>query len=176
MIRLLSTKKVLLLLPLIWMGTFSEALTSTYAVTYFTVRSRALGSFLSAVVAALANYALGYFIDYKKLTLNKRAKVVFIGVYLVLQSTWWALAIWLMHKYHVADPKPVFDWESPVSMIFRKREIIEMRSRTSSNTDRASSRTFYSQGFGRAFFLYLMLQMGFNMMWVFLFQVFGIRV
>lgn len=115
MFKLLCNQKILFLLPLIWMGTFSEALTSTYAVTYFSVRSRALGSLLSAVVSALANYLLGLFIDTKKLNLNQRAKIIFFGVYVVLQGTWWGLSIWLMNKYHETDPKPSFDWETPVS-------------------------------------------------------------
>ena len=55
--RALFRKRMLLLLPLIWQTTFSEAILSTYIAKNFTVRSRALGSLLSAIVASLANCA-----------------------------------------------------------------------------------------------------------------------
>ena len=55
--RALFRKRMHLLLPLIWQTTFSEAILSTYIAKNFTVRSRALGSLLSAIVASLANCA-----------------------------------------------------------------------------------------------------------------------
>ncbi|KAJ1035878.1 hypothetical protein NDA13_000536 [Ustilago tritici] len=124
--------QVLLLLPVIWQSTWSEALIGTYAVNYFTVRSRALGSLLSAVLASLSNYALGFFLDWKKPTVNSRAKTSFIAIY-TLQAAWWAWAIYIMHKYHTTSPKPSFDWTT--------------------------------SGWGSGFFLYLALQVGFNMMY-----------
>ncbi|KAJ1018134.1 hypothetical protein NDA16_005000 [Ustilago loliicola] len=109
--KTITKPQVLLLLPIIWQSTWSEALIGTYAVNYFTVRSRALGSLLSAVVASLANYALGFFLDWKKPTVNSRAKSSFVFVY-TLQAAWWAWAIYIMHKYHTTTPKPSFDWTS----------------------------------------------------------------
>lgn len=128
----LTKPQVLLLLPAIWQSTWSEAVIGTYAVNYFTVRSRALGSLLSAVLASLFNYALAFFLDWKKPTINSRAKSCFIFVY-GIQAAWWAWAIYIMHKYHVTTPKPLFDWTS--------------------------------SGWGSGFFLYLALQVGFNMMY-----------
>ncbi len=109
--KLITKPQVLLLLPLIWQSTWSEALIGTYAVNYYTVRSRALGSLLSAICASIANYLLGFFLDWKKPSVNKRAKTAFIVVY-TLQAGWWAWAIYIMNKYHNTVPKPTFDWTS----------------------------------------------------------------
>lgn len=110
--KTITKPQVLLLLPAIWQSTWSEALIGTYAVNYFTVRSRALGSLLSAIVASLANYALGFFLDWKKPTLNARARYSFVVVY-GLQAAWWAWAIYIMNKYHNTTPKPTYDWDTP---------------------------------------------------------------
>ncbi|SNX87572.1 related to DUF895 domain membrane protein [Melanopsichium pennsylvanicum] len=104
--------QVLMLLPIIWQSTWSEALIGTYAANYFTVRSRALGSLLSAITASLSNYILGFFLDWKKPTINTRAKSSFIVIY-TLQAAWWAWAIYIMHEYHTTVPKPTFDWTTP---------------------------------------------------------------
>ncbi|TKY90337.1 hypothetical protein EX895_000335 [Sporisorium graminicola] len=109
--KTLTKREVLLLLPLIWQSTWSEALIGTYAVNYFTVRSRALGSLLSAICASLANYLLGFWLDWKKPAVNTRARWSF-GVIYTLQGAWWAWAIYIMHKYHTTTPKPTFDWTS----------------------------------------------------------------
>ncbi|SJX65446.1 uncharacterized protein SRS1_15716 [Sporisorium reilianum f. sp. reilianum] len=110
--KTLTRPRVLLLLPLIWQSTWSEALIGTYAVDYFTVRSRALGSLLSAVCASLANYMLGFWLDWKRPSVNTRARWSF-GVIYTLQAAWWAWAIYIMHEYHTTTPKPTLDWSSP---------------------------------------------------------------
>ena len=110
--KTITKPQVLLLLPIIWQSTWSEALIGTYAVNYFTVRSRALGSLLAAVTASLSNYILGFFLDYKKPTINFRAKTSFIIIY-TLQAAWWSWAIYIMNKYHNTTPKPSLDWTSP---------------------------------------------------------------
>lgn len=112
MCKTITKPQVLLLLPIIWQSTWSEALIGTYAVNYFTVRSRALGSLLSAITASLSNYILGFFLDWKKPSINTRAKSSFIVIY-GLQAGWWAWAIYIMHKYHNTTPKPTFDWTTP---------------------------------------------------------------
>ena len=103
MVQILKTKKVLLLLPLIWQGTFSEALVGTYAAAHFTVRSRALGSLLSAIVAAMACYILGYLLDNQRWSINRRGKGAFLAIY-AMQLAWWAWAIYTMNKYHKEQP------------------------------------------------------------------------
>ncbi|EAU39448.1 conserved hypothetical protein [Aspergillus terreus NIH2624] len=49
--RLLRSRSILLLTPLFWYFGWIQAYPGTYLATYFTVRSRALGSFMQAVVA-----------------------------------------------------------------------------------------------------------------------------
>ncbi|PWN50005.1 hypothetical protein IE53DRAFT_115471 [Violaceomyces palustris] len=132
MLKLLASPNVLLLLPMIWQTTWSEALIGTYATNYFTVRSRALGSLLSAICASIANYLIGFFLDWKKPSMNLRGKWAFIVVY-ALQGGYWIWAIYIMNEFHNAATKPVLDWTS--------------------------------DGYGRAFALYIMLQVGFNMMY-----------
>lgn len=96
---------------MIWQTTFSESLTGTYAATYFTVRSRALGSFLSAVVASLGNYALGFFLDSKRLSVNKRCKSAFLFVY-ACQGGWWIFSLVVLNRLHENKPAEPFDWAS----------------------------------------------------------------
>ncbi|GAC98435.1 hypothetical protein PHSY_006029 [Pseudozyma hubeiensis SY62] len=110
--KTITKPTVLLLLPIIWQSTWSEALIGTYAVNYFTVRSRALGSLLSAITASISNYLLGFFLDWKKPTVNTRAKYAFLFIYSI-QAAWWAWAIYIMNKYHNTTPKPTFDWTTP---------------------------------------------------------------
>lgn len=129
MYKILKTKKILLLLPLIWQGTFSESLIGTYAADNFTVRSRALGSLLSAIVAALSCYILGFFLDAQRWSINFRGKTAFITIY-VLQLSWWAWAIYTMNKYHYL--RPTLD--------------------------------FGQDEWSRGFAVYVMLQIGFNLM------------
>lgn len=101
--KILTSKKVLLFLPMFWNTPFSEALIGTYAAENFSVRSRALGSLLSAVVAAMSCYILGYLLDIKRWTLNSRARYGFFFVYLT-QFAWWGWAIYTMNKYHKLKP------------------------------------------------------------------------
>ncbi|CAO1613788.1 unnamed protein product [Sympodiomycopsis kandeliae] len=107
--RLLCRKEVYLILPLIWTATFSESLTSTYNVTYFTVRSRALGGFLSAILAMIANYILGFYLDWQKFSINTRGKSAFITVYTLVGATWIA-AIVAMNWLHRHPPAEPLDW------------------------------------------------------------------
>lgn len=108
MIKLLGTSQVLLILPYMWQGTFSEALIGTYAVSHFTVRSRALGSFLSAIIASLGCIVLGFYLDNKKVSINMRGRTAFAAV-CSMQAGWWVFAIVIMNRFH--KEKPTLDWE-----------------------------------------------------------------
>lgn len=128
--KAITKPQVLLLLPMIWQTTWSEALIGTYAVDYFSVRSRALGSLLSAICASIANYLVGFFLDWKKPSMNARGKWAFIVIY-ALQGGYWIWAIYIMNEFHYT--KPTLDWTS--------------------------------DGYGRAFGVYIFLQIGFNTMY-----------
>ncbi|KAJ5969060.1 Major facilitator superfamily domain general substrate transporter [Penicillium viridicatum] len=58
--RLARSRSILLLVPLFW---YLGGYPGTYLATYFTVRARALGSFMSAVVGTLATWLGGSLVD-----------------------------------------------------------------------------------------------------------------
>ncbi|KAF1970341.1 hypothetical protein BU23DRAFT_570747 [Bimuria novae-zelandiae CBS 107.79] len=60
---LIWSKPILLLTPLFWYYGWIQAYPGTYLTTYFTVRSRALGSFMSAVVGSCATWLGGSLVD-----------------------------------------------------------------------------------------------------------------
>ncbi len=108
MLKCLVRPQVLLLLPMIWNSTWSEAVVGTYNAKYFSVRSRALGSFLAAVVAIIANYLLGFLLDYRKLTINARARLSYAIVF-GYAGIVWAFSIAQMNYLHRRDGA-VLDW------------------------------------------------------------------
>lgn len=105
--RLFITRDFLLIVPLIGQAVYTEAVMFTFQSLWFSVRARALGSFLSAIVAMLAGNLLGAFLDYKRISLGGRARNAFI-VLMVLQGVWWTWATILVTNYH--KTQPTFDW------------------------------------------------------------------
>ncbi|GJN85453.1 hypothetical protein PLIIFM63780_009020 [Purpureocillium lilacinum] len=59
----IRSRSILLLTPLFWYFGWIQAYPGTYLATYFTVRSRALGSFMSAIVGTLATWLGGSLVD-----------------------------------------------------------------------------------------------------------------
>jgi MFS family permease len=57
------SKQVLLLSPLFWYFGWCQAYPGTYLETYFTVRSRALGSLLFAITLTLGTWLIGLVVD-----------------------------------------------------------------------------------------------------------------
>ena len=105
--KLFFSKEFLLIVPLIGQGVYSEAVMFTYESLWFSVRARALGSFLSGIVAAIAGNLLGAFLDRKKLSLKIRATASFYVV-LGLQGAWWIWATILVTEFQ--RTKPTYDW------------------------------------------------------------------
>ncbi|KAH9836790.1 DUF895 domain membrane protein [Rhodofomes roseus] len=108
--RLFCTKNFLLIAPLIVQAVYSEAVVYTYQSLWFTVRVRALGSFLSGIVAMIAGNLLGAFLDYKKLKLYTRARWAFFVVF-GLQGMWWLWATVLVTEFR--RTQPTYDWVDP---------------------------------------------------------------
>ena len=106
-LKTFTQREVYMLIPMFWQSTFIESMINTYIGNNFTVRSRALGSLLSAVVASLANYATGAFLDWKGVTVNFRARLTFIVMY-ALQLGWYTFAIVIMNRLE-GRHKPI-DW------------------------------------------------------------------
>ncbi|KAG0649488.1 unc93 1 [Hyphodiscus hymeniophilus] len=105
--KLFISRNFLLIVPLIAQGVYSEAVMFTFESLWLSVRARALGSFLSGVVAIIAGNLLGAFLDRKKVALKTGARCAFITV-LGLQGCWWIWATILVTDYHKS--KPTYDW------------------------------------------------------------------
>ncbi|KAJ5385034.1 Major facilitator superfamily domain general substrate transporter [Penicillium concentricum] len=104
----LSNKYMLLLIPVFLAGQFGVTYQGNYLTTYFTVRSRALASFLTAVVGATANVVTGIFLDLKFFSRGTRSKIVYIFVLVFITAAWTWNAITETKLSRMAEP-PAFD-------------------------------------------------------------------
>lgn len=86
--KLFFSRKFLLIVPLIGQAVYTEAVMFTFESLWFSVRARALGSFLSGIVAMIGGNLLGIFLDRNKIALRSRARGAFV-VILALQGAWW---------------------------------------------------------------------------------------
>ena len=108
--NLFFSKEFLLIVPLIGQGVYTEAVMFTYESLWFSVRARALGSFLSGIVAIVAGNLLGAFLDRQNLALKARARGSFFTV-LGLQGAWWIWATVLVTNFRRINP--TYDWVDP---------------------------------------------------------------
>jgi MFS family permease len=108
MTRLLVSRNFLLITPLIWQATFAEAVFFTYNSMWFSVRARALGSFVSGIMAIIAGNLLGAFLD-STIALKLRSRAGF-AVILALQGGWWLWGTIIVTDFHSRETSPVFDW------------------------------------------------------------------
>lgn len=106
--QLVTSKSILLLIPLFWYFGWIQAYPGTYLATYFTVWSRVLSSFLSAVVGTLATWLAGVLVDLPwTKSRQKRAITTYIFIALLNSGTWiWA--VYIQNEYQ--HTKPVLDW------------------------------------------------------------------
>lgn len=105
--KLFFSRDFLLIVPLIGQGVYTEAVMFTFESLWFSVRARALGSFLSGIVAIVAGNVLGAFLDRTKWSLKGRARGAFF-VILGLQGAWWIWATILVTDFHRTSP--TYDW------------------------------------------------------------------
>lgn len=77
---------------------------------WFSVRARALGSFLSGIVAVICGNLLGAYIDRSSIPLRVRARSTF-WLLVVLQGAFWLWATVLVTEFRVSQP--TYDWTSP---------------------------------------------------------------
>ena len=106
--RLAWSKPILFLTPLFWYNGWAQAYPGTYLESYFNIRSRALASFMSAVVDTLATWLCGSLVDISwTASLQKRAIVTFILTVFVTSAAWiWAVIIQNEYRH----TKPELDW------------------------------------------------------------------
>ncbi|KAF6840583.1 duf895 domain membrane protein [Colletotrichum musicola] len=106
--KLLKSRSILLLTPLFWYFGWIQAYPGTYLATYFTVRSRALGSFMSAAVGTLATWLGGLLVD---LPWTKSRQTRAVSTYILiasLNSATWIWAVIIQNEYRFT--LPVLDW------------------------------------------------------------------
>ncbi|KAL2414152.1 Notoamide biosynthesis cluster protein O' [Exophiala dermatitidis] len=111
--RLIRSKEILLLTPLFWYFGWMQAYPGTYLARYFTVRSRALGSFMSAVVGTLATWLSGVLVD---LPWSKNRKTRAIATWVLIaamNSGTWIWAVYIQNEYRHTNP--VLDWADQAS-------------------------------------------------------------
>ncbi|OCL01578.1 hypothetical protein AOQ84DRAFT_427344 [Glonium stellatum] len=107
--KLFCTTRFLLVVLWIGQAVFAEAVFFTYLALWFSVRARALGSFVSGIVAVICGNLLGNWLDYKRASLKTRARFSF-WLIVVLQGAWWTWATVLVTRYRVNSP--TYDWSS----------------------------------------------------------------
>jgi hypothetical protein len=126
--RLFVTKRFLLTILWIGQAVFAEAVFFTYLAckpskasvsarfsakqlsVYFSVRARALGSFVSGLVAVTLGNLLGWFLDSTSLSLKKRARSAFFFI-VVFQGICWTWAA--VNVTYYRKTLPTYDWSSP---------------------------------------------------------------
>ncbi|KAJ4327632.1 hypothetical protein N0V84_001881 [Fusarium piperis] len=107
--RLFFTKKFLLIVLFIGQAVFAEAVFFTYLSLWFTVRARALGSFLGGLIAVIAGNVLGTWLDRVTVPLKTRARSSF-AVIATLQGGWWIWITILATRFR--QTRPTYDWSS----------------------------------------------------------------
>ena len=107
MAKTFVTRNFLLIVPLITQAVFTEAVMYTYLSLWFSVRARALGSFLSGIVSLTGGNILGAFLDNTRLSLRLRSKGAFVGV-VTIQGACWIWATVIVTEYR--KTQPTYDW------------------------------------------------------------------
>lgn len=105
--KLFLGKSFLLIIPLIAQSVFAEAVYFTFQGLWFSVRARALGSFLSGIVAIVGGNILGVFLDNKNLATRMRSRWSF-AIIITLQGAWWLWGTIIVTEYR--KTQPTYDW------------------------------------------------------------------
>ncbi|MBE3045811.1 hypothetical protein IMZ48_25360, partial [Candidatus Bathyarchaeota archaeon] len=108
--RVFIRKEFLLLVLYFGQAVFSESVYYSYNALWFSVRSRALASFLGGIAAVICGNVLGVWLDQNQIALRKRARWAF-AVIMTLQGAWWVWITINVTEYH--RTQPAFDWEDP---------------------------------------------------------------
>ena len=108
--KLVRSRRILLLIPVFIVGQWGGTYTGNYFATYFSVRSRALGSFLTAIAGICGDIFTGLALDFKPWRRGTRAKVVWIFLVCLILSLWiWQTTNQVLYQKH----NPKLDWDSP---------------------------------------------------------------
>lgn len=108
-LRLLCSRRILLLLPAFFISYFYNGFLSTWLTTYFTVRSRAFSSFFTNFAGIFSSFMIAALLDRQSIHIKTRARAAFTAIVAVLIGTWiWAIV--LQKQFYDAPEAPVFDW------------------------------------------------------------------
>lgn len=109
-LRLLATRRILMLLPAFFISYFYNGFQSTWLTTYFTVRARAFSSFFTNFAGIISSFMIATLLDSQKVHIKIRARIAFAAIVIVLTGTWiWATILQYQFYYDSAE-SPVFDW------------------------------------------------------------------
>jgi MFS family permease len=110
MVKLFISQKFSLIIPLICQAVYTEAVMFSYEGLWFSVRARALGSFLSGVIALIIGNLLGAFLDTKMISLKARTRYAFFFV-VAWQGMCWIWASVVTTEFNKTNP--IYDWTDP---------------------------------------------------------------
>lgn len=95
--RLARSKSILLLVPLFWYYGWCQAYPGTYLATYFTVRSRALGSLSFAISGTFGTWLAGALVDVPWVKSRQTRAVVTYIIIASLNSGSWIWAVYIQN-------------------------------------------------------------------------------
>ncbi|KAI1455959.1 MFS general substrate transporter [Annulohypoxylon moriforme] len=108
LIRVLLRKDFLLVLPYFIYVAWELPYISAYLSLYFSVRSRALASLISAVAQVVTTLLFGSFLDWTNISLEKRARYGYIAMMSLIGGCWiWGVIVQNGYTHH----KPALDWD-----------------------------------------------------------------
>ncbi|GAA6015701.1 hypothetical protein JCM11491_002451 [Sporobolomyces phaffii] len=109
LLRVVKRKEILLLFPIALYAQWCQAYTGTFLTLYFSVRSRALGSFLTASVSVLANGFLGVYLDGHSLSKKFKARSSYLAMCAIIAGLWiWFTVLQVRLINH--PPATKIDW------------------------------------------------------------------
>ncbi|KAH9894625.1 MFS general substrate transporter [Xylariomycetidae sp. FL2044] len=104
----LRRPEFLLIVPYFIYVTWELPYISAYLSLYFSVRSRALASLVSAIAQVVSTLIIGAFLDWTRFDLNKRARYAYIAMMALIGGCWvWGTIVQHNYQHH----KPALDWD-----------------------------------------------------------------
>ncbi|KAI8958342.1 MFS general substrate transporter [Daldinia sp. FL1419] len=108
LIRVLMRRDFLLILPYFVYITWELPYISAYLSLYFSVRSRALASLVSAIAQVVTTLMFGAFLDWTRVSLNRRARYGYAAMMALIGGCWiWGVVVQNQYTHH----KPALDWD-----------------------------------------------------------------
>lgn len=105
---LVTSRSMVILIPLFWYFGYIQAYPGTFLATYFTVRSRALGAFLSAIVGTIATWLTGVLVDLPWIKSRTRRAVATYVLIAAFNSATWIWTVVIQNEYRFTSP--TLDW------------------------------------------------------------------